>query len=85
MMERDYAQYRDHENGNVLWKMKQAGEQLNILREVDFAVIFPSEEAAMDFAVRLLRFGHKVSVRGRSCVDTVLPRVRQDCGVYITS
>ena len=37
--------------------MKQGGDQLDIPREVDFAVIFPSEAAAMDFALRLLRYG----------------------------
>ncbi len=61
-MERDYAQYPDDENGNVLWKMQQGGDQLDIPREVDFVVIFPSEQAAMDFAVRLLRYGQKVSM-----------------------
>ena len=60
-MERDYVQYPDDGNGNVLWKMKQGGDNLAIPREVDFAVIFPREEAAMDCAVRLLRYGHKVS------------------------
>ena len=61
-MERDFAQFPDDENGNVLWKMKQGGDNLDIPREVDFAVIFPSEQAAMDFAVRLLRYGQKVSM-----------------------
>ncbi len=60
-MERDYAHYPDDENGNVLWKMLQGGDNLDVPREVDFAVIFPDEQAAMDFAVRLLRYGQKVS------------------------
>jgi hypothetical protein len=60
-MERDYARYPDDENGDVLWKMLQGGDNLDIPREVDFAVIFPDEQAAMDFAMRLLRYGQKVS------------------------
>lgn len=41
--------------------MKEAGDNLSLPREVDFAVIFPSEQAALDFARRLLRYGQKVS------------------------
>jgi len=60
-MARDYALYPDDENGNVLWKMKQGGDNLDIPREVDFAVVFADEPSALEFAMRLLRYGQKVS------------------------
>ncbi|MBK6660285.1 MAG: ribonuclease E inhibitor RraB [Proteobacteria bacterium] len=60
-MERDYALYPEDDNGNVLWKMKQGGDNLDIPREVDFAVIFADEPSALEFAMRLLRYGQKVS------------------------
>jgi len=60
-MPRDYAQFPDDENGNILWKLGQNGDNLQKAREVDFSVIFPTEEAAINFAVLLLRNEQKVS------------------------
>ena len=60
-MERSYVQYPDDAIGDVLWKMSEGGDNLSVPREVDFAVIFPAEQTAMDFAQRLLRYGQKVS------------------------
>ncbi|WP_440224225.1 ribonuclease E inhibitor RraB [Dokdonella sp. MW10] len=58
---RDPHLFPDDENGEVLWRMAQDGDNLDKAREIDFSVIFPSEEAAMQFATRLLRRGEKVS------------------------
>ncbi|MES1153752.1 MAG: ribonuclease E inhibitor RraB, partial [Rhodanobacter sp.] len=60
-MHRDPLLFPDDENGDVLWQMAQAGDDLSIPREVDFAVIFPSEDDALKFAVHLLRSDQKVS------------------------
>lgn len=60
-MDRDYTQFPADENGDALWRMAEAGDDLSKLREVDFAVIFPTETAALQFAVQLLRNGQKVS------------------------
>ena len=60
-MARDYKQFPDDENGDILWDMGQSGDDLAKPREVDFSVIFPSEEAALKFAVHLLRNDQKVS------------------------
>jgi hypothetical protein len=60
-MVRDYAQFPADENGDVLWRMAQAGDDLRMRREFTFSVIFPTEAAALDFAVHLLRNGQKVS------------------------
>jgi len=59
-MSRDYARFPDDENGDVLWDMSQR-DDLSKPREVDFSVIFPSEEAALKFAIHLLRSDQKVS------------------------
>jgi Regulator of ribonuclease activity B len=60
-MERDSTTFPNDENGDVLWRMKQQGDNLSIAREIDFSVVFPSEPAALKFAVYLLRNGQKVS------------------------
>lgn len=60
-MLRDYSQFPDDENGGVLWGMDQDGDDLEIPREMDFSVIFPTEEGALKFATQLLRDGQKVS------------------------
>ncbi|HBS63901.1 MULTISPECIES: ribonuclease E inhibitor RraB [Stenotrophomonas] len=60
-MTRDVALYPEDENGDVLWNMLQDGDDLTIPREVDFALIFPTEDVAIAFAVHLLRNEQKVS------------------------
>lgn len=60
-MKRDYARFPDDENGDVLWRMHSGGDNLSIPREIDFSVIFPTEDHALRFAVHLLRNGQKVS------------------------
>ncbi|QNA87313.1 ribonuclease E inhibitor RraB [Massilia sp. Dwa41.01b] len=60
-MERDFLQFPDDENGNVLWNMRHDGDDLAKAREVDFSVIFPEEKDALRFANYLLREGQKVS------------------------
>jgi len=53
--------FPDDENGQVLQQMAAQGDDLSVPREVDFAVIFPTEDAALEFAIRLLKNGQKVS------------------------
>ena len=60
-MTRDFEQFPDDENGDVLWRMAQDGDDLSKPREMNYSVIFPSEDAALGFAVHLLRNGQKVS------------------------
>jgi hypothetical protein len=61
IMSRNYSEFPDDDNGDVLWKMHQEGDDLRVRREVDFSVIFPTEEAALEFAIHLLRNEQKVS------------------------
>ncbi|MET3132509.1 hypothetical protein AAKU55_002783 [Oxalobacteraceae bacterium GrIS 1.11] len=60
-MARDYLHYPADENGDILWNMGQGGDNLSVAREVDFSVIFPSEESALKFALHLLCNHQKVS------------------------
>jgi hypothetical protein len=60
-MSRDYSLFPDDENGDVLWGMASRGDKLDIPREINFSVVFPSEDEAMEFAVHLLRNDQKVS------------------------
>jgi hypothetical protein len=53
--------FPDDENGEVLRQMMEQGDNLEIPREIDFSVIFPTEDSALKFAVLLLRNGQKVS------------------------
>ena len=61
-MERDFSLYQEDENGEVLWRIAQQGADLSYEREIDFAVIFPSEEAALKFGAVALRNHVKVHV-----------------------
>jgi hypothetical protein len=53
--------FPDDENGEMLRQMAAEGDDLSVPREVDFSVIFPTEKAALKFAVVLLKHGQKVS------------------------
>jgi Regulator of ribonuclease activity B len=53
--------YPDDENGDVLRMMLKNGDDLSIPREIDFSVIFPTEDAAIKFAVHALKNELKVS------------------------
>lgn len=60
-MTRDPAAFPDDHNGDALWSMVGQGDDLSVPREVDFAVLFPTEDDALKFAVHLLRNDQKVS------------------------
>jgi len=59
-MDRDLEQFPADENGDVLWHLRTKGDSLSKPRELDFTVIFASEESAIEFAVTCLRSEFKV-------------------------
>ena len=61
-MPRNYERYPEDDNGEVLWKFVCEGDSLTAPREIDFSVIFPSEQAAIEFAVTCLRSEFKVEL-----------------------
>ncbi|MDN3577126.1 ribonuclease E inhibitor RraB [Chitinimonas viridis] len=60
-MLRNNQAFPDDENGDVLWRMHQQGDNLTKAREIDFSVIFSNKEMALKFAVHLLCNNQKVS------------------------
>lgn len=62
-MERDLKKYPKNDNGEALWNMKENGDDLSKKREINFSVIFPTEEKALRFAVTMLLAEQKVSLK----------------------
>jgi hypothetical protein len=54
--------FPDDENGDVMRRMQQNGDDFTKPREIDFSVVFPSEIAAEGFADGFRQSGYKVSV-----------------------
>jgi Regulator of ribonuclease activity B len=52
-MKRDYAQFPNDDNGDVLWHLHSKGDALTEPREIDFTVILPSEEWSSIFVPRI--------------------------------
>ncbi|WP_263079423.1 ribonuclease E inhibitor RraB [Endozoicomonas sp. Mp262] len=61
-MERDYVKFPKDDNGDVLWAMAQRGDTLTEAREIDFSIVFQTEEDALQFAEFLLVNRQKVSL-----------------------
>jgi regulator of ribonuclease activity B len=53
-MNRDPEKFPDDVNGDTLWKMQEDGDDLSIAREIEFTVIFPTEDNALEFGEALL-------------------------------
>ena len=59
-MKRDAKTFPDDVNGDALWEMQNNGDDLSKPREIEFAVLFSSEEGALKFAETLLINRQKV-------------------------
>ncbi len=60
-MTRDLTLFPEDEIGNTLWKMQENGDDLNSEREIEFSVLFPSQELALQFGQLLLENNQKLS------------------------
>lgn len=60
-MTRDLILFPDDKIGDALWQMQQDGGDLTQLREVEFSVLFPSKELALQFGQLLLENNQKLS------------------------
>jgi hypothetical protein len=58
---RNTNEFPNDENGEVLWYMREQGDDLSIAREIDFTVVLSDERRAIEFAVEMLKNGMKVS------------------------
>jgi len=61
-MERDYEHFPENNTGDLLWKMKLAGDDLNKVREIQFSVIFAKYDQALKFGNLLLENNQKLSL-----------------------
>lgn len=53
--------FPDDENGDVLRRMQEEGDNLTAPRDIDFTVVFETEEAAQKFAGYFASLGYKTS------------------------
>ncbi len=53
-MNRDYSKFPEDENGDALWNMVQKGDDISKKRDIEFTVIFSSEDDALEFGKELL-------------------------------
>lgn len=60
-MTRDITVFPEDEIGNILWQMQQNGDDLLNEREIEFSVLFPSQELALKFGQLLLENNQKLS------------------------
>ncbi len=61
-MTRDVTQFPKDKIGDALWQMQQGGDDLSIEREIEFSVLFPSQELALKFGQLLLENNQKLSL-----------------------
>jgi hypothetical protein len=59
-MGRDFKAFPDDGTGDALWGMSLNGDDLTTSREIEFTVVFPTENEAMSFAETLLFNRQKV-------------------------
>ena len=61
-MTRDYQQFPDDDNGNVLWQMREDGDDLAEAHEIEYSLAFQHEEKADQCALYLLKEEQKISL-----------------------
>lgn len=61
-MTRDFEQFPDDDNGNLLWQMQEDGDDLNEVHEIEFSMYFKTQALAEKCALHLLLEEQKVSM-----------------------
>lgn len=61
-MQRDFSKYPNDDNGNVLWRLLEHGDDHSVSRDIDFCLDFPTEVAAVDCGVFLFRNEYKIQL-----------------------
>ena len=61
-MTRNFEQFPDDDNGNVLWQMAEDGDDLTEAHEIEFSIAFQTEEQAEKRALYLLKEEQKISM-----------------------
>lgn len=60
-MSRDLTLFPEDEIGNALWQMQEGGDVLENEREIEFSMLFSSQELALEFGQILLENNQKLS------------------------
>ena len=60
-MSRDLTLFPEDELGNTLWQMLESGENLEDEREIEFSMLFPTQDLALKFGQVLLENNQKLS------------------------
>ena len=61
-MHRDPTLFPKDDNGEVLWRLVEHGDDLSIARDIDFSLDFDSEQAALDCGMFLFKNQFKVQL-----------------------
>ena len=61
-MDRDFGRFPQDENGEVLWRLSQHGDDLSIAREVDFSLDFETEQAALECGMFLFKAEFRIQL-----------------------
>ena len=61
-MSRNYELFTDDDNGNVLWQMYEDGNDLTDLHEIEFSIVFTTQDQAEKCALHLLHEEQKISL-----------------------
>ena len=62
LMTRNFEQFPDDDNGNVLWQMQQDGDDLTEAHEIEYSIAFSTQEQAEKCALYLLQEEQKISL-----------------------
>lgn len=66
-----HSTFPDDENGDALRNMARAGDDLSKERDINFSVIFPREQSALEFCQKVARQGVKSNCYRRREKDEI--------------
>jgi hypothetical protein len=61
-MDRDFAKYPKDDNGELLWRLIENGDDFSISRDIDFSLDFDTEQAALECGMFLFKNEYKVQL-----------------------
>lgn len=61
-MDRDFSRFPNDDNGDVLWRLVENGDDLSIARDIDFSLDFETEQAALECGMFLFKNEYKIQL-----------------------
>jgi hypothetical protein len=68
-MNKKLSAFPDDDTGDALRRLQKDGDDLTKARGIDFTVVFPTANAAEQFAEHFRHLGHKATVENSNCVS----------------